>query len=100
MSIYRPAEVPDEDRFLMRECGEGVSPVITPHPASSDSAKRKSFNREMNHGVIDDDGATGGLGLEELRHLLVCAEHIQTEGLVPGVYQLQSFPHILHREDG
>ena len=100
MSIYRPAEVPDEDRFLMRECGEGVSPVVTPHPASSDSAKRKSFDREMNDGVVDHHGATGGASLEEFRHLFVCAEHIQTEGLVPGVYQLDSFLRIVHRQDG
>ena len=35
--ILPPAEVPDEDRLLMREGGEGVSPVVAPHPAGSNS---------------------------------------------------------------
>ena len=84
----------------MRESGEGVSAVIAPHPTGSHSAERKSFDREMNNGVIDDHGATGGPGLEELRHLFVRAEHVQTEGFISGVYQLESFLHIVHVEDG
>ena len=54
----------------------------------------------MNDGVIEDHGATGGASLEELRHLFVCAEHVETERFVPGVDQLESFLHTAHSQDG
>ena len=39
MNVSRPAEVPDQDRFLMGESEEGVAAVVTPHPAGSNTWK-------------------------------------------------------------
>ena len=42
------------------------------------TAKRKSFNREVYDGVIDNHGAAGGAGLEGFSDGLDVGEHVQT----------------------